>query len=129
MLMLFFKHMNMMNELYRSYSKSLRYFGSSPVPVLDQKHNTKITFKSHTIYVMQTILDQKHRTICNLKWITKFYESFSNPTPKLEKSEKINILKYTKTIFVDSNFFLVFSHNIELGNIVRIKEIYRVVCI
>ena len=28
MLMLFYKHLN---ELYRSYSKSLRYFGSSPV--------------------------------------------------------------------------------------------------
>ena len=28
MFMLFYKHLN---ELYRSYSKSLRYFGSSPV--------------------------------------------------------------------------------------------------
>ena len=48
---------------------------------------------------MQTILDQKHRKICNLKWITKFYETFSNPTPILEKSEKINILNCAKPIF------------------------------
>ena len=54
--------------------------------------------------------------------MTKFYDSFSNPTPILEKSENSNILKCAKPIFVDSNFFLVFSHNIELGNIVRIKE-------
>ena len=44
------------------------------------------------------------------------------PYPILEKSEKINILKCAKPLFVDSNFFLVFSHKIELRNIVRIKE-------
>ena len=33
---------------------------------------------------------------------------FSNPTPILEKPEKINILKCAKPIFVDSNFFLYF---------------------
>ena len=35
-------------------------------------------------------------------------KSFSNPTPILEKSEKINILKCAKPIFVDSNFLLYF---------------------
>ena len=89
------------------FSKINLFFNSLKHNRLEQKYTQK-AFKSHNIYVMQSILDQKHRKICNLKWMTKFYKSFSNPTPILEKSEKINILKCAKPIFVDSNFFLYF---------------------
>ena len=33
-------------------------------------------------------MDQKHSKTCNLEWMTKFYDSFFNPTPILEKLEK-----------------------------------------
>ena len=85
---------------------------------LEQKYTQK-AFKSHNIYVKQTILDQKYKKNCNLKWMTKFYKSFSNPTPILEKSEKINILKCAKPIFV--TFSCIFTQH-RNGNIVRIKE-------
>ena len=49
------------------------------------------------IYITQTILDQKHRKICNLMWLTKFYDSFSNPTPILEKSEKNQYFEMCQT--------------------------------
>ena len=88
---------------------------------LEQKYTQK-AFKSHNIYVIQTILDQKHRKICNFKWMTKFYKSFSNPPPILEKSEKNQYFEMCQTHICRFKLFLVFSHNIELGNIVRIKE-------
>ena len=41
--------------------------------------------------------------------MTKLYESFSNPTPIIEKSKKkINIFICGKPIFVESNLFLYF---------------------
>ena len=54
--------------------------------------------------------------------MTKLYESFSNPTPIIEKSEKNQYFEMCQTHICAFKLFLVFSHNIELGNIVRIKE-------
>ena len=53
-------------------------------------------------------LGPKTYIIFHLEVGENFCDSFNIPTPLLEKSEKINIYKCVKSIFVDSNFFLYF---------------------
>ena len=54
----------------------------------------KNAFRSHNIYVTQTILDETHTNICSLKWMTKSYDSVDKPTHMILENWKVGKNQY-----------------------------------
>ena len=67
MFMLFYKHLN---ELYRSYSKSLRDFGSSPVQMVKMDFSLKSIFMNYPIH-SKTELQKINRFVVDLTWTNR----------------------------------------------------------
>ena len=58
---------------------------------LDMISSFRYYIKKEILYIDLTVVpycSKVTQTTLDLKWMTKFYDSFYNPTPILEKSEK-----------------------------------------